>query len=167
MFIERLTELCKEKGISLSAAVNDIGLNKSNVVFWKRGSKPSSDTLRKLADYFDVSIDYLLGTSSSRERIGENDMLRFEDIPVPDKHAGTWVVFVDISGERRSMPVGVDYQELLRLADLYRRLSLPDREEILAQMAWKPQYRQMQAEKAGLLDYYRVTNDVESPLGDD
>ncbi len=37
-----------------------IGLNKSNATFWKKGSIPKGETLQKLADYFGVSVDYLL-----------------------------------------------------------------------------------------------------------
>jgi len=42
-----------------------IGLNKSNATFWKRGSIPKGDTLQKLADYFGVSVDYLLGKAET------------------------------------------------------------------------------------------------------
>ena len=64
MFYERFTQLCKENNISPSAAVEAIGLNKANASFWKRGSLPSSKNVQKLAEYFNVPVDYLLGTES-------------------------------------------------------------------------------------------------------
>ena len=65
MFYDRFMGLCKERGVSPSAVMVSIGLNKSNATFWKKGSIPKGDTLRKLADYFGVSVDYLLGKSST------------------------------------------------------------------------------------------------------
>ncbi len=48
--------------MSKSKAVEDIGLNRSAVVKWKNGATPQGETIAKLADYFGVSADYLLGT---------------------------------------------------------------------------------------------------------
>lgn len=60
MFYEQFAGLCKEKNISPSIVAETIGLNRSSVTFWKRGSTPKGETLRKLANYFGVSVDYLL-----------------------------------------------------------------------------------------------------------
>lgn len=62
MFYDQFAELCKEKNISPSIVAETVGLNRSSVTFWKRGSTPKGETLRKLANYFAVSVDYLLGT---------------------------------------------------------------------------------------------------------
>lgn len=62
MFYDRFVELCNEINISPSIVAETIGLNRSSVTFWKRGSTPKGETLRKLANYFGVSVDYLLGT---------------------------------------------------------------------------------------------------------
>ena len=61
VFYDRFVGLCKERGVSPSAVMVSIGLNKSNATFWKKGSIPKGSTLQKLADYFGVSVDYLLG----------------------------------------------------------------------------------------------------------
>lgn len=65
MFYEIFAELCRRKGVSPSFVVQEIGLSKPNAVYWKRGSIPKGDTLQKLADYFGVSVDYLLCKDSS------------------------------------------------------------------------------------------------------
>lgn len=62
MFYNIFTRLCTQKEVTPSAVMRAIGLNKSSATYWKKGSIPSSDTLQKLADYFGVSVDYLLGT---------------------------------------------------------------------------------------------------------
>lgn len=61
MFYDNFAALCKQKGVTPSAVMRTIGLNKSSASYWKRGSTPSSDTLQKLADYFGVPVDFLLG----------------------------------------------------------------------------------------------------------
>lgn len=61
MFYDRFVELCKANGMSPAAVAREIGLSNSSTTTWKRGSLPKGDTLQKLADFFGVSIDYLLG----------------------------------------------------------------------------------------------------------
>lgn len=64
MFFDILQRLCAERGISAYRACQDIGLNRSAVAKWKAGSVPNGATMAKLAAYFGVSADYLLGTES-------------------------------------------------------------------------------------------------------
>ena len=62
MFYDTFEMLCKEKGISCKRAVVDIGLSHSIASKWKRtGATPDGSTLLKIANYFHVSVDYLLG----------------------------------------------------------------------------------------------------------
>lgn len=61
MFYDIYVNLCKSKKVSPSKAAEQVGLNRTSVVKWKGGTVPSGDTLNKFAQYFGVSIDYLLG----------------------------------------------------------------------------------------------------------
>ena len=57
----RLRELRKEKGLSQTQLANELGMihqTYSNYENEKR--KPNIATIIKLADYFDVSVDYLI-----------------------------------------------------------------------------------------------------------
>ncbi len=63
MFFNRFQALCDEKNISVYRACTDIGLNRSAVAKWKAGGKPNGTTAGKLAAYFGVTTDYLLGRS--------------------------------------------------------------------------------------------------------
>ncbi|MFR7606008.1 MAG: helix-turn-helix domain-containing protein [Oscillospiraceae bacterium] len=59
--IPRLFELMKEHGISSKKLSDDTKISTGNISDWKSGrSQPSLDKIRILADYFNVSIDYLL-----------------------------------------------------------------------------------------------------------
>ena len=82
VFYNNFIALCAEKAVTPSAVMRAIGLNKSSASYWKKGSIPSTETLQKLADYFDVSIDYLLGkedlhedTASILDRIADEHKL--------------------------------------------------------------------------------------------
>ena len=66
MFFNRFKALCEERAISVYRACTDIGLNRSAVAKWKEGGKPKGTTAAKLADYFGVTTDYLLGQSDDR-----------------------------------------------------------------------------------------------------
>lgn len=61
-FYDRFTFLCNQKGVKPSRAAEECGINRSNVTMWKNnGSTPRGDALNKIAEYFGVSTDILLG----------------------------------------------------------------------------------------------------------
>ena len=64
MFFDRLKELCDQKGISTYKACTDVGLNRAAVAKWKNGSIPNGQTLTKIAEYFGVTVGYLLGSEN-------------------------------------------------------------------------------------------------------
>lgn len=57
---DRIKELADKQGISVSKVAIDLGFSENLFYQWKKAS-PKSDRLEKVADYFDVSVDYLLG----------------------------------------------------------------------------------------------------------
>ena len=62
MFYDRFRQLCERKGISCNKAALEIGLSNATPTKWKKtGATPVGETLDKIAAYFDVSTDYLLG----------------------------------------------------------------------------------------------------------
>jgi transcriptional regulator with XRE-family HTH domain len=71
VFFDILKELCDSKGISTYKAATDIGLNRAVVAKWKTGSVPNGQTLAKLANYFDVTVDYLMTGSNAVSQTAE------------------------------------------------------------------------------------------------
>lgn len=67
MFYDIYATLCKEKGLSPSKAAENISLNRTAVVKWKKGAVPSGSTLKKIADYFNVTVDYLMGETKNED----------------------------------------------------------------------------------------------------
>ena len=62
IFAERLLELRKEKNVSQAKLAKDVNVSFSVVCYWETDrSEITAPNLVKLADYFDVSVDYLLG----------------------------------------------------------------------------------------------------------
>lgn len=76
MFYDIYAMLCRQKNKAPSRVALDLGLSKAAVSIWKnRGVIPNSETLQKIADYFNVTVDYLLGneTKKSSEEISEDE----------------------------------------------------------------------------------------------
>lgn len=62
LFGERLKELRIQKGLGQNKLAELLGLSNSSISYWENGKQePNASALFKLADYFSVSVDYLLG----------------------------------------------------------------------------------------------------------
>lgn len=61
MFWEKFVSLCAEKGVSPNSVCAELGLSNATATKWKNGAIPRNTTLKKVADYFGVTSDYLLG----------------------------------------------------------------------------------------------------------
>ena len=62
IFAERLLELRKERNISQAKLAAALEVSYSVVCYWETDrSEPTAINLVKIADFFDVSVDYLLG----------------------------------------------------------------------------------------------------------
>ena len=67
MFYDRFRQLCERKGISCNKAALEIGLSNATPTKWKKtGATPVGDTLDKIAAYFGVTTDYLLGKETKK-----------------------------------------------------------------------------------------------------
>ena len=65
-FPTRLNELISQREISAYRLSKDTGITERLIGYWRQGEKqPTKDNLIKLADYFDVSVDYLLGRTDN------------------------------------------------------------------------------------------------------
>lgn len=74
IFWEIYDSLCKEAEISSAKVLTSLGISTSMTTNWKKGAIPNGETLCKLADYFDVSIDYLLGRSKIKKPIDVDEL---------------------------------------------------------------------------------------------
>lgn len=77
LMIDRINELARKKGVSISTIEKTLGLSNGIIGKWKKQS-PSCDKLKLVADYFNVSVDYLItgkeyfkNTNISNSNIGD------------------------------------------------------------------------------------------------
>ena len=62
LFVDRLKELLETENVTQYALSKKIGISQSAVSNWLSGKKePCIESLWKIADYFDVTVDYLIG----------------------------------------------------------------------------------------------------------
>lgn len=61
---DRIKQLSEQRGKSVSQVAVELGFSENLFYQWKTAS-PKSDRLEKVADYFHVSTDYLLGRTNS------------------------------------------------------------------------------------------------------
>lgn len=62
MFYSAFLSLCEDKGVKPGRVADEIGINRATVTSWKKaGYSPRADQLSKVAKYFDVPTDFLLG----------------------------------------------------------------------------------------------------------
>ncbi|MHB1154013.1 MAG: helix-turn-helix domain-containing protein [Eubacteriales bacterium] len=67
MFYDILMKLCKDRNVKLTPLLKKLGLSESGIARWRNGSVPNGTTLALLAEYFGVTIDYLLGKTQADE----------------------------------------------------------------------------------------------------
>lgn len=62
---EIFERLCKMHDVTLYKVGKETGIARSTLSDWKNGkSTPKQDKLKKIADYFGVTVDYLLGSEN-------------------------------------------------------------------------------------------------------
>ena len=68
MFYDIFVQLAKQFNKSPSAVADELGFSRGTVTNWKKkGITPNIDILIKIADYFDVSTDYLQGRTNEKK----------------------------------------------------------------------------------------------------
>lgn len=74
VFYYNYVNLCNKRGISPSAAAEDMGFKRSVVTRWSKGTQPRTATLQKIATYFDVSVDTLTDTKEPATQTGDGSL---------------------------------------------------------------------------------------------
>ena len=73
-FKDVLNNLLKSRNLTAYKLHKAVGIHQSMIARWRKGEvKPCADSLMDLADYFHVSVDYLLGRTIRTEG-SDNDV---------------------------------------------------------------------------------------------
>ena len=74
---ERVRELAKKQGLSLNQLEEKLEFGKNSLYGLKK-NQPSSKIIQKIADYFNVSTDYLLGRTDNPNIANSKEQFFFE-----------------------------------------------------------------------------------------
>ncbi len=98
--VGKIQNLCEDKGTTLIGLERKVGLGRGTIRNWDKNS-PSIDKIKKVADYFNVSTDWLLGrVEEKRHAVIEN-----EDIPQELRELGvSWLKVTKEFKERGFTP---------------------------------------------------------------
>ena len=68
MFWDIYCKECSKIDKKPNKVASELGLSAATTTKWKSGTIPNGETLVKIADYFNVSVDYLLGREESPQQ---------------------------------------------------------------------------------------------------
>lgn len=109
-FGEFLAKLRKEKGILQKEVANYLNVTVATISNYEKGvHTPDVSTLVKLADFFDVSTDYLLQRTNFKASINTLNNELYPDYTISD------LVNTTLELDERNTESLIDYYELLRL----------------------------------------------------
>lgn len=70
VFPERLRSLRTTKGLTQSELADELGISRNSVFFYESGQRnPDILVLKKIAEYFGVTSDFMIGTAISKLEI--------------------------------------------------------------------------------------------------
>lgn len=88
--MNNLKILRKAKGLTQKEVADFIGISQNNYSYWENGKvKIDNGSLQKLADFFDVTVDYLLG----RDEKSSPAQQESGGIVIPEKYKDVAVAF--------------------------------------------------------------------------
>lgn len=80
MFFDKLQTLCDEKGIAMSALLDQVGMSRGNMARWKEGLTPKPATQIKLAEALGVDRSRLLEEQPKAAKPASHDILDDVDV---------------------------------------------------------------------------------------
>lgn len=79
MFKKNFEQLCTNRNIAPTKVCQDIGLSNAAYSCWKENSIPRTTTLNKIANYFGVTVNDLLGITEQKEKpTGKGELSKHE-----------------------------------------------------------------------------------------
>ena len=101
MFWKKLLELCAKNSTTPSAVCKTLGLSNATATHWKQGAQPNPATLTKVANFFNVSVDYLLGKEKKPSAESEELIKKLLEGGANKAH---YIMFGGASPEVREIP---------------------------------------------------------------
>lgn len=100
--IEKIEMICQRKGITIYRLEKELNMSRNTIKKWDKVT-PTCKALTLVADYFDVSIDFLLGRTqyelSHKGTIsvaGAKILKKVEELQISEKEADIWIQVIPI-----------------------------------------------------------------------
>ncbi|EAE4235057.1 TPA_asm: XRE family transcriptional regulator [Listeria monocytogenes] len=77
--LDRIKKICSDRGTTVSKLENDLGFGENTIYQWKKRT-PSVERVQKVADYLNVSVDYLLGRTDIKNPLEGLEDAQFLDV---------------------------------------------------------------------------------------
>lgn len=98
MFFTRYVDLCNSVGKAPTKVASELGITSGSVNGWKNGAVPRLSALRKIAEYFNVSVEYLTGEEAAvqqkestniptAQNAGADNFIKLYNMLTPDRQA--------------------------------------------------------------------------------
>lgn len=143
-FGKRLRKLREGKGLRQEDMYNVVGYGKSAISQWETGTHvPGIKVLVKLADYFDVPLDYLVGRTDN-PKLRQNDRPRSKpeakvaeegEFYSTDNLEGIMVLVASAEGREELKPISPELRS--RIINAIKEAKR-DRQEAIAKGEWPP-----------------------------
>lgn len=102
-FFDRFEQLCKLEGLTPTEVGRNINVKQQTISMWKkRNSTPNSETLQRIANYFNVSTEYLL-TGNERTKIPSKNRISMRWTDIKDKIETQNIDITDLRDENKFM----------------------------------------------------------------
>lgn len=97
--LDKILSLLTEKGIQQKTFAENIGVTKHTITDWKNGrSKSYMKYIDKIADFFDVSVDYLLEKTDDKSPLPKEAINIFDNV---DMNAFSRQLYEQLTKEER------------------------------------------------------------------
>lgn len=127
LFSDRLTSIRKKREYTQQRVADYLGITRPAYTAYERGTRqPDFNTLIRLADFFEVSTDYLLGKSNDENKLSINSRLSLskEEMKIFEELKKHPILFHDLSSDPEKK-----IKELIKLQKA-KKLLLDDDEEM-------------------------------------
>ena len=129
----RLLKLCNAKGVTPSRMATDCGMSRSTMGRLRTGERKSItiSSAKNLADYFGVSVDYVLGNTDTPNPVSNGTAYQASTKVIisdaENEHLGLWRLLSQKDRDRLTDDmVGCAYSQLHELADYFDYLNFKD-----------------------------------------
>lgn len=169
MFYNQFLKICKENGVKPTPLIKSLGLSTGNLKKWSEGATVNSDILAKLADYFNVPVDYFFEDDEADAQMAITDdgnsikkiynVLAAHPDHIASLFSGTTISSADLNRISAYLNCSIDYlvpadHTKDSVSDNKQTSAISDKDfilNILEKLAGNPEYRYLQVRISSII----------------